>query len=87
VTGAVVETRHQWQAFGTALRQEYGRGRAATMICALTRDDPARDCAGSDRTITAPVLLLLLILGVVDLRRRRSSRRPDTSHRGPVRRR
>jgi hypothetical protein len=80
VTGAVVETRHQWRAFGTALGREYGRGRAATMICALTRDDPVVDCAGSDRTIIAPVLLLILIVVVAGLRRRRSSRRADTSH-------
>ncbi|MEU4620018.1 hypothetical protein AB0G04_08550 [Actinoplanes sp. NPDC023801] len=76
VTGAVVETRHQWQDFGRALRREYGPRRAATMTCALTHDHPAEECDGSGRTIAArwlsgAGLVLVLVAGVVWLRRRR----------------
>ncbi|MFC4065132.1 hypothetical protein [Actinoplanes subglobosus] len=78
VTGAVVETRHQWQAFGEALRREYGPRQAATMTCVLTHDDPAEDCAGSARTVTAPVLIVVLMFLAIHVRRRRW---PGTSHR------
>ncbi|BEL01952.1 hypothetical protein Q0Z83_001430 [Actinoplanes sichuanensis] len=74
VTAAVIETRHQWAAFGDQLRREYGPRRAATMTCALTRDDPADDCARSGRTIAAPVLFVLLILASTALRGRRRRR-------------
>ncbi|WP_433299276.1 CinY protein [Actinoplanes sp. CA-030573] len=44
VAGAIAETRRQWQDFRAALAERYGPDRAARMICALTRDDPVRQC-------------------------------------------
>lgn len=44
VAGATAETRRQWQDFRAALADRYGQDRAARMICALTRDDPVRQC-------------------------------------------
>jgi hypothetical protein len=75
VTGAVVETRHQWRDFGKALRRAYGTRRAATMTCALTSDDPADQCAGSGRTAVVRSLSVVaavaaLVAGAVWLRRR-----------------
>jgi hypothetical protein len=86
VTGAVVETRHQWREFQVALAGDYGSARASLMVCALTRDDPANGCrapapvarrAGRDgtaRTVVAlavPGVLLAVAVLLVLLRRRR----------------
>jgi hypothetical protein len=75
VTGAVIETRHQWRDFTGALRREYGPRRAATMTCALTHDLPAEECDGSGRTLLARSLsgvaiVLVLVAGAVWLHRR-----------------
>ncbi|MFC7529187.1 CinY protein [Actinoplanes sp. GCM10030250] len=78
VTGAIVETRHQWQDLGEALRSEYGTRKASIMTCALTHDDPAGDCNGPGRTIaalSAAGLALILVLGAVWFHRRRRARR------------
>ena len=45
VTGAIVETRRQWSDFRNALVARYGVTRASLRICAITHDDPVRDCA------------------------------------------
>nr|BFE73253.1 hypothetical protein GCM10020092_065540 [Actinoplanes digitatis] len=90
VTGAVVETRHQWQELQVALADEYGADRAALMACALTHDDPADGCRdpapvarvadrdGTSRTVVAVavpgVLLGAAILLLLLLRRRRRTR-------------
>jgi hypothetical protein len=75
VTGAVAETRHQWQDFDRALRREYGPRRAATMTCALTRDYPVQECDGSGRTavvrgLSGVGIVLVLVAGAVWLHRR-----------------
>lgn len=44
VQGAIVETRRQWRDFRAELASRYGSTRGSLMICALTRDDPLRDC-------------------------------------------
>jgi hypothetical protein len=44
VTGAINETRRQWDDFRYELTSRYGEQEAAFMICALTRDDPVKDC-------------------------------------------
>ncbi|MEU4425742.1 CinY protein [Actinoplanes sp. NPDC024001] len=71
VTGAVVETRHQWRELRAALRDEYGERRAAAMACALTRDDPVDECgtSGSGRTV-ALILAGLMLAGLAVLARR-----------------
>ncbi|MFJ9617089.1 CinY protein [Streptomyces noursei] len=45
VQGAVAESRHQWRRFRATLLQRYGRQRGARIVCALTHDNPVRDCA------------------------------------------
>jgi hypothetical protein len=61
VTGAIVETRHQWQDLRTALDDRYGAKKATRMVCALTRDDPVSDCQGPNRTVVALVVAGVLI--------------------------
>ena len=82
VTGAVVETRHQWQDLAAALAGRYGTDKASLMTCALTRDDPTQDCrqAGIGRTVGALAVtgVLLAALGAglwFRARRRRPPRR------------
>ncbi|MFI9240718.1 CinY protein [Streptomyces sp. NPDC053079] len=45
VQAAVADTRRQWSDFRAALTARYGKDRARSIGCALTHDDPARDCA------------------------------------------
>jgi hypothetical protein len=61
VAGAIAETRRQWQDFRSALTQRYGPQQAQVMICALTRDDPARDCRGRS---TGVVIGIAAVVGV-----------------------
>jgi hypothetical protein len=44
VNGAKLESRHAWTDLGTTLTETYGGPRAKQMICAITHDDPVRDC-------------------------------------------
>ncbi|MGK5628735.1 CinY protein [Streptomyces sp. URMC 123] len=44
VAGAVTETRRQWADFRAALVRAHGKERGARIACALTHDEPARDC-------------------------------------------
>jgi hypothetical protein len=46
VAAAISETRRQWQDFQAELAARYGQERAALMICAITRDNPVRQCGG-----------------------------------------
>ncbi|EJT45944.1 CinY protein [Trichosporon asahii var. asahii CBS 2479] len=46
VHGAVLESRRQWADFRQKLIDTYGPTRGRLMICALTRDQPQRDCGG-----------------------------------------
>ncbi|WP_232344124.1 CinY protein [Actinoplanes awajinensis] len=63
VTGAIVETRHQWQEFRAALQAAYGRTRASLMICALTHDDPLNDC----RRHSTVTVVLVISAGLIGL--------------------
>jgi hypothetical protein len=63
VSGAIAESRRQWRDFRSELTDRYGAQRAATMICALTRDDPVADCSGRQGS---PIgIVLLAVLGVI----------------------
>lgn len=44
VQGAVDETVGAWTDFGKELQRRYGKVRGERMICALTHDDPVKDC-------------------------------------------
>jgi hypothetical protein len=83
VTGAVAETRRQWQDFRSELTNRYGKERAEMMICALTHDDPLNEC--SDRLLSPVIAVLLAILVIVTVvaltlqARRRRSRRAETT--------
>jgi hypothetical protein len=82
VTGAIAETRRQWQDFQSALTGRYGKTRGETMICALTRDDPVNECRGwSWRSIAGIVLIvgvgIAAVVLIVRQRRHRSSRSGD----------
>ncbi|KAK3361297.1 hypothetical protein B0T24DRAFT_585868, partial [Lasiosphaeria ovina] len=46
VVGAIGETRRQWADFRAELEARYGPTKAAHMVCALTRDEPWKDCSG-----------------------------------------
>lgn len=46
VTGAILEARRQWADLSAELVSRYGARRGNLMICALTRDNPLRDCTG-----------------------------------------
>ena len=61
VSGAIAESRRQWEDFGSELIARYGRDKGERMICALTRDDPVNDCRdpGPGRLI-----VIVLIAGV-----------------------
>jgi hypothetical protein len=90
VAGAIVETRHQWQDFGTALVEKYGRSKASLMRCALTRDDPVNDCsrAGIGGTVVAlavsGALVAAMGVGILSFRarRRRGAENPQAESDG-----
>ena len=62
VAGAIAESRRQWRDFRTGLTTRYGVDRGERMICALTHDDPVRDCRGSSPN---RVVVIVLIAGAV----------------------
>ncbi|MFI5893250.1 CinY protein [Actinoplanes sp. NPDC051513] len=78
VAGAIIESRRQWQDFGTELTARYGADRGTRMICALTHDDPVQDCHGRHPNWAAIIALAAagaaLVVVVVLIRRFR--RRP-----------
>ncbi|MEU4562415.1 CinY protein [Actinoplanes sp. NPDC023936] len=63
VTGAIAESRHQWQEFRVALEAGYGRSKASVMICALTHDDPVNDC----RRLWTVTVVLVISVGLICL--------------------
>ena len=71
VTGAMVETRHQWQDLRAALEASYGEEKASLMVCALTHDDPLNDCQGPNWTVAAVAPASCVLLSVLIVRRRR----------------
>jgi hypothetical protein len=83
VTGAVEETRRQWQDLRAELTARYGDGDAAVMVCALAHDDPVADCRhrGGARVLVVvlagtAVLAGGLLLALGWRRRRRASLTP-----------
>ena len=63
VAGAIAETRRQWQDLRSELTDRYGEQKGQMMICALTHDDPVKDC--TDRPLGPVVgIVLLAILGI-----------------------
>ncbi|WP_405982804.1 CinY protein [Streptomyces sp. NBC_00158] len=44
VQTAIADTRSQWDGFRSSLIARYGTARGQLMACAMTQDDPARDC-------------------------------------------
>ncbi|KAM7206386.1 hypothetical protein V8F20_002735 [Naviculisporaceae sp. PSN 640] len=46
VRSAIAETRRQWRNFRDTIIEEHGEVKGARIICALTRDDPMKDCNG-----------------------------------------
>ena len=59
VSGAIAETRRQWQDFQSALTARYGKEKGELMICALTHDDPVNDCGGRGwAQVVGPLLVL-----------------------------
>jgi hypothetical protein len=51
VTGAIEETRRQWRDVRAELVDRYGEEKAAAMVCALTRDDPATACSDTEALV------------------------------------
>jgi hypothetical protein len=45
VNAAIDDTRDKWLTFRQKLTQTYGAKEGALMACALSHDDPMRDCA------------------------------------------
>jgi hypothetical protein len=75
VAGAMVETRHQWRDFRVALENDYGAAKGSLMACALTRDDPSKDCRARTFVVVTISGVLIGVIGVCallfHLRRRR----------------
>ena len=80
VSGAIAETRRQWQDFRSELTARYGEERAEIMICTLTHDNPVDDCRSDEwegRVIGSLAVCFALsviatIMLVIRRRRRRS---------------
>ncbi|SHN46971.1 CinY protein [Cryptosporangium aurantiacum] len=83
VAGAIAESRRQWRDFRSGLTARYGVDQGARMICALTDDDPVRDCDEPSRTWAVVLIVLatgaVFAVGIVLTRRRREAvaRDPD----------
>jgi len=66
VSGAIAETRRQWQDFQAELTARYGKQKGELMICALTHDDPVNDCRGRDwARVVGPLLLVGFALAAI----------------------
>ena len=49
VTGAIADTRRQWVDFRAEVISQHGAKRGNLIVCALTHDDPPRDCGDDNR--------------------------------------
>ena len=77
VSGAIEETRRQWQDLQAELVARYGDDHASVIICALTRDDPVDDCRNRGRVTVAVGILaggvvLAVVVTLIHARRRRA---------------
>jgi len=61
VSGAIAESRRQWQDLRSELVARYGTDRGQRMACALTHDDPVNDCRDPN---LSPVVVTALVAGV-----------------------
>jgi hypothetical protein len=81
VSGAITESRRQWQDFRSELTARYGKVKGERMICALTHDDPVNDCRGLEWSRVIVVVLLacgiLAAAATIVLLMRRRRRRAD----------
>ena len=80
VSGAVVETRRQWQNLQAALSDRYGTVRGERIICGLTHDDPVNECrdAGWSRLLGVLLVVAAVVVAaaaIILLVRRRGRRR------------
>jgi hypothetical protein len=57
VKAAVLQTTTAWTQFGEGLIHQYGSQRGIQMICALTHDDPVRDCTAGNGSALADIRL------------------------------
>ena len=77
VTGAIAESRRQWQDFRSELRQRYGEQKAQTMICSLTHDDSSGACRNPSWTravwlaVAIGIAVAVAVAVALVLRRRR----------------
>ncbi|MBN9107152.1 MAG: hypothetical protein J0I34_00070 [Pseudonocardia sp.] len=76
VSGAVTETRREWQDFRSELVARYGSEHGERMICALTHDDPVNDCARRNLAVATavPIGLAAVAVGAILWIRRRRTR-------------
>ncbi len=51
VAGAIADTRRQWADLRSQILTAYGPRRGGLMVCAVTHDDPVKDCQGRDLAI------------------------------------
>ena len=51
VAGAIADTRRQWADLRSQILSAYGARRGGLMVCAVTHDDPVKDCQGRDLAI------------------------------------
>ncbi len=51
VAGAIADTRRQWADLRSQILSAYGPRRGGLMVCAVTHDDPIKDCQGRDLAI------------------------------------
>ena len=51
VAGAIADTRRQWADLRSQILSAYGPRRGGLMVCAVTHDDPVKDCQGRDLAI------------------------------------
>jgi hypothetical protein len=66
VSGAIAETRRQWQDLQAELTARYGKQKGELMICALTHDDPVNDCRGRDwARVVGPLLVVGFALAAI----------------------
>jgi len=83
VTGAIAESRRQWQDLRSELRERYGEQKAQTMICSLTHDDPTNDCQGRPwttvvgLTVAIGIAVAAVAVAATLMLRRRRQRAPD----------